>query len=739
MTENATNDGIDMALVRAEVAAEVRARRASGVYPAGFERDLDALFDRFAPRPVTDNLEDALERSEDAAGIDPEIPLASNNAAFGAVKKVMAKLLGWYHQFLVQQIMGLGVAINNVLRTLVEKVTHLETLVGDDRIRAELDRLEPDLDDDLWRAAVIDAARGITGRVALADAGVGGLLAEVSAVGVDVYGVEPRPELADTARARGLDVRNNDIRTHLDAVAGGELSGLVLRGCVERLSRPALLELLERAAHGACTGGSPRRGEPDAGRVEPRAFRRRSRPHARPTAACGDVGVAPGRTRVRRHQRDHGRRTGSADTDRRRRPRHGDPQREPRAPLRHAVRTGGIRRRGDALGVTAIHQFVPTLAPRDAVSIHYLAVQRALLDAGYRSEIYAYEAKEELRKQARPYREFTGGSEAEPTWIMYHSSVGSPVADFVAERQEPLIIDYHNITPASFFQAWEPSVVGVLNLGRRQLARLAPCATLGLADSTFNAQELARLGTPTTHVVPIMLDIASLDRTPDPEVVARIEKARASGGSDWLFVGRIAPNKAQHDIVKAFAAYRRFHDPDARLHLVGGSTSHLYETTLHKFIEALDLADAVDITGPVSAAAFERVLRIVRRVRRLQRPRGFPRAPPRIDASPSAGRGLRVQCDPGNPRRRGSVARYQGSGHRRRRRRPRAHGLHIARRDAASRRRTARVLRCRPLATEAPRRARTHRRRAVSSQAQTVGPVRGATKHGDRGPEVVAA
>ena len=138
--------------------------------------------------------------------------------------------------------------------------------------------------------------------------------------------------------------------------------------------------------------------------------------------------------------------------------------------------------------MTAIHQFVPTLAPRDAVSIHYLAVQRALLDAGYRSEIYAYEAKEELRKQARPYREFTGGSEAEPTWIMYHSSVGSPVADFVAERPEPLIIDYHNITPASFFQAWEPSVVGVLNLGRRQLARLAPRATLGLADSTFNAR-----------------------------------------------------------------------------------------------------------------------------------------------------------------------------------------------------------------------------------------------------------
>ena len=98
-----------------------------------------------------------------------------------------------------------------------------------------------------------------------------------------------------------------------------------------------------------------------------------------------------------------------------------------------------------------------------------------------------------------------------------------------------------------------------------------------------------------------MLDIASLERTPDPEVVARIEKARANGGSDWLFVGRIAPNKAQHDIVKAFAAYHRFHDSSPRLP-GRGSTSHLYETTLRQFVNALELEHAVDLTGPVSAA-----------------------------------------------------------------------------------------------------------------------------------------
>ena len=53
--------------------------------------------------------------------------------------------------------------------------------------------------------------------------------------------------------------------------------------------------------------------------------------------------------------------------------------------------------------MTAVHQFVPTLAPRDAVGGHYLAVQETLRGAGYRSDIYAYEAKEEYKRLARPF------------------------------------------------------------------------------------------------------------------------------------------------------------------------------------------------------------------------------------------------------------------------------------------------------------------------------------------------
>ena len=69
-----------------------------------------------------------------------------------------------------------------------------------------------------------------------------------------------------------------------------------------------------------------------------------------------------------------------------------------------------------------------------------------------------------------------------------------------------------------------------------------------------------------------------------------------------LLATRLAPHKAQHDIVKAFAAYRRFHNPDAHLYLVGGGPEDSYAHTLRRFVHGLGLDDAVTLTGGVSPA-----------------------------------------------------------------------------------------------------------------------------------------
>ncbi len=256
--------------------------------------------------------------------------------------------------------------------------------------------------------------------------------------------------------------------------------------------------------------------------------------------------------------------------------------------------------------MTAVHQLTPSFAPRDAIGNHILHAQAVLREMGLRSEIYVGDAWREVAHLTTPFRELTV-QPGEPTWLLYHASTGSPMADFLIERPEPKLLDYHNITPASLFGPWEPHVGVELQAARRQLADLASHTSFAMADSSYNEAELIELGYAPTTVVPILFDQASFADAVDSRLLDRLRSA--SKGAVWLFVSRIAPNKAHHDLMNAFAVYRRVYDQHATLRIVGGSASHAYVTALEQQRSALQLDDAVVFTGNVSdrdkAAHFE--------------------------------------------------------------------------------------------------------------------------------------
>jgi glycosyltransferase involved in cell wall biosynthesis len=166
-----------------------------------------------------------------------------------------------------------------------------------------------------------------------------------------------------------------------------------------------------------------------------------------------------------------------------------------------------------------------------------------------------------------------------------------------------LVIDYHNITPPALTAAWDPDPAARAAAALAQLGRLAPQAALGIADSDYNRADLVAAGCRRTSVVPILVDLDRLSAAPDPAVTARLSRLKAGGGSDWLFVGRVVPAKAQHDLVKALWAYRRLTDPNARLHLVGSTPSRRYLAALRRFADDLGLTEAVRLTGEVSDSA----------------------------------------------------------------------------------------------------------------------------------------
>ena len=243
----------------------------------------------------------------------------------------------------------------------------------------------------------------------------------------------------------------------------------------------------------------------------------------------------------------------------------------------------------------SLHQFVPTWEP-GAIGRHVLGVHQSLVDAGVDAVVWADDIKAGLPPIARPTSEFFGGPATRADAVLlYHTAMGSPLGDQLLARPEPLVLDHHNLTPPDFFDPWEPALAENLAGGRAQVDALARRAVLGIGDSAFNASELAAAGCARTAVVPVFMQLGV---AADPARVAALRGSTT--GARWLFVGRVVPNKAIHDLVAAFAAYRHGFDPDARLHVVGAPGSAGYSAALMRLVDRLEVAEHCEFTGAVS-------------------------------------------------------------------------------------------------------------------------------------------
>jgi glycosyltransferase involved in cell wall biosynthesis len=249
-----------------------------------------------------------------------------------------------------------------------------------------------------------------------------------------------------------------------------------------------------------------------------------------------------------------------------------------------------------------VDQVVPSLASRDAIGVHTLAITEALRGAGVMSDIFYGDCSPDLVKRARPV-----GALGRPTkdrWLLYQSSIGSPIFDAFATRSEPKLVNYHNITPADLLQSWEPGVGYEVGLGREQLGRIAPQCRLAIADSAFNEGELIEAGFGSTAVVPLLIDM-TVHADADATRLRTLRAAKADGGPDFLFVGKVSPHKAPHDLVKMLAVYRRLYHPHARLHLVGSPLGRRYGPALESFVAELGLTEAVTVVGSVAPEELE--------------------------------------------------------------------------------------------------------------------------------------
>jgi len=243
-----------------------------------------------------------------------------------------------------------------------------------------------------------------------------------------------------------------------------------------------------------------------------------------------------------------------------------------------------------------IHQLVNHLAPGDAIGHDVLTIQSRLRQRGHDSEIFCLHHGPGMGRRSRPARTYPDHSSPE-NLLIWHFSIGTSLAELAARVPDRVVMRYHNITPARFFDGISPQLALECRLGRRQLQEAAGFVQLGVGDSAFNQAELDGLGYPRTGHCPILLDLDSLRPVKVPAHLA----ALAQGGPNLLHVGRLMPQKRYEDLIKTFFFFKKIH-PQARLLLVGGGEGlERYRASLEELAAELDLADVLflgRVSGP---------------------------------------------------------------------------------------------------------------------------------------------
>ncbi|HEY6622246.1 MAG TPA: glycosyltransferase family 4 protein [Acidimicrobiales bacterium] len=248
--------------------------------------------------------------------------------------------------------------------------------------------------------------------------------------------------------------------------------------------------------------------------------------------------------------------------------------------------------------MAAIHQFVPMLHRHDAVGEHTVALRDLLRHEGVHSKIYSELPDPQTSDQTSPYLAYEG--EAEPGDVLvYQFATQSAMAGWLLQRGEPLVLNYHSVTPPEFFAPWNLGITQIQTACLRQLAQIAPGATLGIAVSEFDRAELSAAGCPSTAVIPVLTAGRPL---PPADPAFRDRLRDASGSTTWLSVGRLVPNKAHHLAIAALFAYRMTTDPSATLVVVGSPAEPHYAAALRHYAAQLGLDGAVSFLSGISDA-----------------------------------------------------------------------------------------------------------------------------------------
>jgi L-malate glycosyltransferase len=244
-----------------------------------------------------------------------------------------------------------------------------------------------------------------------------------------------------------------------------------------------------------------------------------------------------------------------------------------------------------------IHQLVVSASPRDAVTNSALEI-RSLLRQHGPSEVFALNRHHEVAHEihdADAYVDFLP-QEKDPFTLIHLSMGDERFLPFVQSLPGQFILSYHNLTPAKYFAAWDPSTARKLEEGTVYLERLRGRTSVALADSEFNATDLRASGYECVTVGGLILGREALLDLAPASIVA------PTRGPVILSVGQLYPHKRPDVLIAAFHELVTWQRPDAHLVLAGAARLRTYADAVERYISRLGLGPRVTVTGSITDA-----------------------------------------------------------------------------------------------------------------------------------------
>ncbi len=203
-------------------------------------------------------------------------------------------------------------------------------------------------------------------------------------------------------------------------------------------------------------------------------------------------------------------------------------------------------------------QLTDALDRFDAISNQVVSLHRLFTSFGFKSSIssqWVHPDREAITVNRKDLR-----LSEEDVLIVHYYGYSEGLEEWLKNQYCTKVMVYHNITPDAFFTD-NSKTREFCRKGREQLKNLIGAFHFFWGDSQFNLDELIELGASNEKVavVPIIVDG---DRFEPGEDVA----------GNWVFVGRIAPNKGIAELVDLFGRVNKRSPAVAcKLTLIGGS------------------------------------------------------------------------------------------------------------------------------------------------------------------------